>query len=92
MALGEVLNQNGVKSVYLMAPNYAAGKNMVAGVERTFKGEIKGKDLTKWGKDAQAGFLGRACQGQGIGRRGDLGVLPGKAGGAFIKQYRTEAG
>ena len=26
MALGEVLNQKGVKSVYIMAPNYAAGK------------------------------------------------------------------
>ena len=50
MALGEALNADGVKSVYIMAPNYAAGKDMVAGVERTFKGEIKGKDLTKWRK------------------------------------------
>lgn len=31
-----------------MAPNYAAGRDMVAGVERTFKGKILGKDLTKW--------------------------------------------
>ena len=48
MALGEVLNRKGVKSLYIMTPNYAAGKNMVAGVERTFKGEIVGKDMTKW--------------------------------------------
>jgi len=48
MAMGEVLNQKGVKSLYVMAPNYAAGKNMVAGVERTFKGDIVGKDMTKW--------------------------------------------
>ena len=47
MAMGEVLNQNGVKSVYIMAPNYAAGKNMIAGVERTFKGKVAGRDLTK---------------------------------------------
>ena len=53
MALGEVLNQQGVKSAYLMAPNYAAGKDMVSGVERTFKGTVVGKDLTKWGADAQ---------------------------------------
>ncbi|MEY8837960.1 ABC transporter substrate-binding protein, partial [Cribrihabitans sp. XS_ASV171] len=53
MAMGEVLNRQGVKSLYIMAPNYAAGKDMVAGVERTFKGEILGKDLTKWGADAQ---------------------------------------
>ena len=31
-----------------MAGNYAAGKDMLAGVKRTFKGEIKGEDLTKW--------------------------------------------
>ena len=48
MALGEVLNRKGVKTLYIMAPNYAAGKNMVAGVERTFKGEVVGKDMTKW--------------------------------------------
>ena len=50
MAMGEVLNFNNVKSIYVMAPNYAAGKNMVAYVTRTFKGKIVGKDLTKWGK------------------------------------------
>ena len=40
MATGEVLNKKGVKKLYIMSPNYAAGKNMVAGVERTFKGEL----------------------------------------------------
>ena len=29
MAMGEVLNQRGVKSLYVIAPNYAAGKNKV---------------------------------------------------------------
>jgi branched-chain amino acid transport system substrate-binding protein len=48
MALGELLNQQGVKSLYLVAPNYAAGQNMVAGVERTFKGKVVGKDMTVW--------------------------------------------
>ena len=48
MAMGEVLNKRGVKSLYIVAPNYAAGRDMVAGVERTFKGKILGKDLTKW--------------------------------------------
>ena len=44
MAMGEYLQKKGVKSLYLMAPNYAAGKDMMAGVKRTFKGEIKGDD------------------------------------------------
>jgi branched-chain amino acid transport system substrate-binding protein len=91
MALGEVLNQNGVKSVYLMAPNYAAGKNMVAGVERTFKGEIKGKDLTKWGKDAQLDFSAELAKAKASGAEAIWAFYPGKAGGAFIKQY-TDAG
>ena len=48
MAMGQYLQEKGVKSLYLMAGNYAAGKDMLAGVKRTFKGEIKGEDLTKW--------------------------------------------
>ncbi len=88
MALGEVLNQNGVKSLYIMAPNYAAGKNMVAGVERTFKGEIKGKDLTKWGADAQLDFSAELAKAKASGAEGLFVFYPGAAGGAFIKQYQ----
>ena len=90
MAMGEVLNQNNVKSIYVMAPNYAAGKNMVAGVERTFKGEIKGKDLTKWGKDAQLDFSAELAKAKASGAEGIFAFYPGKAGGAFIKQYQQQ--
>ncbi len=88
MAMGEVLNQQGVKSLYVMAPNYAAGKNMVAGVERTFKGEILGKDMTKWGKDAQLDFSAELAKAKASGADGIFVFYPGKAGGAFIKQYQ----
>ena len=87
MAMGEVLNQQGVESLYIMAPNYAAGKNMVAGVERTFKGEIKGKDFTKWGADAQLDFSAELAKAKASGAQGIFAFYPGKAGGAFIKQY-----
>ena len=87
MALGEVLNQKGVNSVYIMAPNYAAGKNMVSGVERVFAGEIKGKDLTKWGKDAQLDFSVELAKARASGAEAIFVFYPGKAGGAFIKQY-----
>ncbi len=87
MALGEVLNQRGVKSLYIMSPNYAAGKNMAAGVERTFKGEIKGKDMTKWGKDAQLDFSAELAKAKASGAEAIFVFYPGKAGGAFIKQY-----
>lgn len=87
MAMGEVLNQNGVKSVYVMAPNYAAGKNMIAGVERTFKGTIAGRDLTKWGKDAQLDFSAELAKAKASGAEALWVFYPGKAGGALIKQY-----
>ena len=88
MAMGEYLNQVGVKSVYVMAPNYAAGKDMVRGVESTFKGEIKGKDLTKWGADAQLDFSAELAKAKASGAEGMFVFYPGKAGGAFIKQYQ----
>ena len=88
MAMGEVLNQIGVESLYVMAPNYAAGKNMVAGVERTFKGKIVGKDMTKWGKDAQLDFSAELAKAKASGAEAIFVFYPGKAGGAFIKQYQ----
>lgn len=88
MAMGEVLNDLGVKSLYLMAPNYAAGKDMVAGVERAFKGEIVGKDLTKWGADAQLDFSAELAKAKASGAEALFVFYPGGAGGAFVKQYQ----
>ena len=86
MAMGEVLNQQGVKSLYLMGPNYAAVKDMLAGVERTFKGEIKGKDLTKW--PDQLDFSAELAKAKASGAEAIFVFYPGKAGGAFIQQYQ----
>ena len=88
MAMGEYLNQVGVKSLYIMSPNYAAGKDMANGVENTFKGEIKGKDLTKWGADAQLDFSAELAKAKASGAEALFVFYPGKAGGAFIKQYQ----
>ena len=88
MAMGEHLNQKGVKSLYVMAPNYAAGKDMVKGVERTFNGEILGKDMTKWGADAQLDFSAELAKAKASGAEAIFVFYPGKAGGAFIKQYQ----
>ena len=87
MAMGEVLNRKGVKKLYVMAPNYAAGKNMVAGVERTFAGEVVGKDMTKWGKDAQLDFSAELAKARASGADAIFVFYPGRAGPAFIKQY-----
>ena len=87
MAIGEVMNQRGVKSVYIMSPNYRAGKDMVAGVKATFKGDVKGTDFTKWGKDAQLDFSAELAKAKSSGAEALFVFYPGKAGGAFVKQF-----
>ena len=87
MATGEVMNKDGIKKAYVMAPNYAAGKNMVSGVERTFKGEIVGKDMTKWGRDAQLDFSAELAKVKSSGADALVVFYPGPAGPAFIKQF-----
>jgi branched-chain amino acid transport system substrate-binding protein len=47
-AIGEYMNQKGIKSLYLLGPNYAAGKDILGGVKNVFKGKIAGEDYTKW--------------------------------------------
>src|ERR1700749_2788680 len=47
-AMGQYMNQKGVKTAFLIGPNYAAGKDMLNGVRATFKGQIVGEELTKW--------------------------------------------
>lgn len=85
MALGEVLNQRGVKSLYVIAPNYAAGKDMVAGVERTFKGEVVGKDMTTW--PAQIDWSAEFTKVKAAKPEAVFTFYPGKHGPAFLKQY-----
>lgn len=36
MAMGETLNPRGVKKLFVLAPNYAAGKDMAAGAQFIF--------------------------------------------------------
>jgi branched-chain amino acid transport system substrate-binding protein len=86
MAMGEVLNQRGVKSLYVIAPLYAAGKNMVTGVKRTFKGEIVGEDMTKW--PDQIDWAAELAKVKAANPDGVFIFYPGKHGPAFIKQYQ----
>ena len=85
MALGEVLNQLGIKDLYIMAPNYAAGKGMVAGVNRTFKGNIIGKDMTKF--PAQLDFSAELAKIRAAKPDAVFVFYPGKHGMQFFKQY-----
>src|SRR5947208_15983852 len=45
-AVGLYMNQKGVKSLFLIGPNYAAGKDRLARGKSTFKGEQVGEEYT----------------------------------------------
>ena len=53
-AAGQFANTRDLKSVYLVAPNYQAGKDSLAGFKRTFKGQIVGENYTKLGQLVKA--------------------------------------
>ena len=89
MAMGEVLNQLGVKRLYIMAPNYNAGKGMVKGVTSTFKGKIVGRDMTKF--PAQLDFSAELAKIRSVNPDAVFVFYPGKHGLQIIKQY-SQAG
>jgi len=83
-AAGQYANTRDLKSVYLLAPNYQAGKDSLAGFKRTFKGSIAGESYTKLGQLDYAAELAeiRAAKPQAV-----YVFLPGGMGINFIKQY-----
>lgn len=85
MAMGGYLQDKGVKSLYLMAGNYAAGKDMLAGVKRTFKGKIVGEDLTKW--PDQLDFSAELAKIRAAKPDGIFIFYPGAPGVQFLTQY-----
>ena len=85
MALGEVLNQRGISEIYIMAPNYAAGKNIVTGLERTFKGKVIGKDMTKF--PGQIDFSAELAKVRAKKPQALVVFYPGKHGVQFFNQY-----
>lgn len=86
MAMGEVMNQEGIDNVYLMAPNYTAGKNMMAGFKRTFKGRIIGEDMTKF--PSQLDFSAELAKIRAAGPDAVFVFYPGAFGAQFFKQYQ----
>jgi branched-chain amino acid transport system substrate-binding protein len=89
MALGELLNQRNVKKLFVLAPNYAAGKDMAVGVKKTFKGEIVGEEYTRW--PGQVDFSTELSKVRSVNPDAVWVFYPGQAGAQFIQQY-SQAG
>ena len=84
-AMGLYMNQKGVKTVFLIGPNYAAGKDMLAGVASTFKGKVVGQELTTW--PAQLDFSAELSKAKAANPDAIFVFYPGKAGVQFLQQY-----
>jgi branched-chain amino acid transport system substrate-binding protein len=84
-AVGLYMNQKGVKSAFLIGPNYAAGKDMLEGVAATFKGQIVGRELTRW--PDQLDFSAELSKARAAKPDAIFAFYPGGPGIQFITQY-----
>ena len=83
-AMGKHMQDQKISDVYVLAPNYAAGKDMVNGFKRYFKGKIVDEVYTKLGQqDYQAEITAlRAANPKAV-----FVFYPGDMGIQFLKQY-----
>ena len=84
-AMGEYLNQKGVKTLFLIGPNYAAGKDMLAGVKATYKGQVVGEEYTRW--PDQLDFSAELSKARAAKPDAIFVFYPGAAGVQFLTQY-----
>jgi branched-chain amino acid transport system substrate-binding protein len=87
-AMGKHMSDKGITDVYVMAPNYAAGKDMVTGFKRYFKGRIVDEVYTKLG---QTDYQAEISQLRAKNPKAVFVFYPGGMGIQFLKQY-SEAG
>ncbi len=83
-AVGAWVEQRGLKNVYLLAPNYPAGKDALAGFKRFYRGKVAGEVYTPLEQLDFAAEIAnlRAAQPDAV-----YFFFPGGQGINFIKQY-----
>lgn len=82
-AMGEYANKD-YKKVFILAPNYPAGKDSLTGFKRFYKGELAGEVYTQLG---QTDYAAEIAQIRASGADSVFFFLPGGMGIAFTKQW-----
>jgi branched-chain amino acid transport system substrate-binding protein len=82
--MGVHLQQEGVKSVYLIAPNYNAGKEALAGFKRAYKGKLVGETYVSMN---QLDFAAEISEIRNAKPDAVYAFLSGGMGVNFVKQY-----
>lgn len=83
-AMGKHVQDKGYKRVYLLAPNYQAGKDSLAGFKRYFKGEVVGEVYTAVN---QTDYSAELTQVRAARPDAVFTFHPGGLGVNFVKQY-----
>ncbi|MDQ2082490.1 ABC transporter substrate-binding protein [Xanthobacteraceae bacterium Astr-EGSB] len=83
--LGKYAQDKGMKKVFIMAPNYQAGKDSLSGFKRYFKGEVVDEVYVPLNQLDYSAELARiaAAQPEAV-----FVFLPGGMGVNFVKQFR----
>ena len=82
---GRYAQDSGIKRMFLIAPNYQAGKDALAGVKRHFKGEIVDEVYVPLNQLDYSAELSRIAA---TGPEAVFVFLPGGMGVNFVKQFR----
>lgn len=83
-AMGNYAQTQGIKKMFILAPNYPAGTDSLNGFKRFYKGELAGEVYTKLG---QTDYSAEIAQIRDSGADSVFFFLPGGMGIAFMKQY-----
>ncbi len=83
--MGKFAQDSGVKKAFIMAPNYPAGKDSLAGFKRYFKGQIADEVYVPLGQLDYSAELSRISA---SGADAVFVFLPGGMGVNFVKQFR----
>jgi branched-chain amino acid transport system substrate-binding protein len=83
-AMGAYLQKKGQQNIYLLAPNYAAGKDVLTGFKRFYKGSIAGEVYTPL---SQLDFSAELSQIKAANPSAVFAFYPGGLGVQFVKQY-----
>jgi len=83
-AMGKFMQEQGISDVYVLAPNYQAGKDMVAGFKRYFKGRIVDEVFTTPG---QQDYQAEITQLRSKAPKAAFVFYPGGMGVQFVRQY-----
>ena len=83
-AMGQFVQNQGYANAFILAPNYPAGQDALAGFKRYFQGEIVGELYTQLG---QLDYAAEIAQIRAAAPEAVFFFLPGGMGINFLKQY-----